>query len=249
MKILIADDNEFIRELLQTILKKAGYEVVVVENGQQAFNEIRRCGIRLAILDWKMPCMTGPEVCRNILNENLPYLVHVIILTSNKSNEDIVSALQSGASDYISKPFNPDELLARVRAGERIINLHMQLSAMQEFAERKHIEQKLIESEFKYRTVADFTWDWEFWMSPQKRFLYISPSCERISGYTPSDFTKDATHFSNIVHLEDSHTLQMELEHAFLRHTQTGFDYRIIHKDQKIKWVSIAYRPITDNEG
>ncbi|MBI2472477.1 MAG: response regulator [Planctomycetes bacterium] len=249
MKILIADDDEFIRQLLQTILKKAGYEVVVVENGLQAFHEICRCGIRLAILDWKMPCMAGTEVCRNILNENLPYLVHMIILTGKKTNEDAVSAFQSGASDYISKPFNHDELLARVRAGERIINLHMQLSAMQEFAERKRREDELIKSEFMFRTVADFTWDWEFWMSPQKSFLYISPSCERISGYTPSDFTKDATHFYNIVHPEDSHALQMELERAFLRHTQTGFDFRIIHKDQIIRWVSIAYQPITDNEG
>jgi len=131
MKVLIADDSKSMRQMLQGTLEEVGYEVVVAENGQQAWEALREGTVRLAILDWIMPCMDGLEVCRKLQEENVLSLIHIILLTSKEGTENVVAALQAGASDYICKPFHPDELLARLKAGERIVNMQIQLSHMQ----------------------------------------------------------------------------------------------------------------------
>ncbi|MFN3532371.1 MAG: response regulator [Candidatus Brocadia sp.] len=131
MKVLIADDSKSMRQMLQGTLEEVGYEVIVTENGQQAWETLREGNVRLAILDWMMPHMDGLEVCRKLQQENVLSMIHIILLTSREGTENVVAALQAGASDYICKPFHPDELLARLKAGERIVNMQMQLSHMQ----------------------------------------------------------------------------------------------------------------------
>ncbi len=110
-------------------------------------------------------------------------------------------------------------------------------------------EEALRRSELQFRTVADFTCDWEFWMDTSRRFLYTSPSCERISGYTPAEFKESETLFFTIAHPDDRDTLQAEMEKAFSRHTQISFDFRIVRKDGDLRWVSMAYQPITGDDG
>jgi signal transduction histidine kinase len=139
MKVLIADDSKSMRQMLQGTLEEVGYDVVVTENGQQAWEALREGYIRLAILDWMMPGMDGLEVCRKLQKENILGMIHVILLTSLEGTENVVTALQSGASDYICKPFHPDELLARLKAGERIVNMQMQLSHIQKMDAIGHL--------------------------------------------------------------------------------------------------------------
>ncbi len=110
-------------------------------------------------------------------------------------------------------------------------------------------EDALRRSELQFRTVADFTWDWEFWMDTSRRFLYTSPSCERISGYTPAELKESEPLFFTIAHPDDRDTLQAEMEKAFSRQTQISFDFRIIRKDGDLRWVSMAYQPITGDNG
>jgi len=131
MKVLIADDSRSMRKMVQATLEEAGYEVVVAENGQQAWDALCKGDLRLAILDWVMPCMDGLEICRKLQKEKPLNMVQVILLTSTEGAENVAAALQAGASDYITKPFHPDELLARLKVGERIVNLQMQLSHAQ----------------------------------------------------------------------------------------------------------------------
>jgi diguanylate cyclase (GGDEF)-like protein len=123
-KILIADDDKLSRRLLQTTLEKTGYQVVAVEDGVTAGRLLSQVdGPRLALLDWMMPGVDGPGVIRAVrLRPDEPY-VHMILLTSRQSKEDIISGLESGADDYLTKPFNPEELRARLRTGERILRL------------------------------------------------------------------------------------------------------------------------------
>src|SRR5258705_8535336 len=124
MKILIADDDALSRRLLEKTLVRAGYEVMTVADGRQAVESLARPDApRLALLDWMMPEIDGPGVCREIRKRRDQSYVYMVLLTSRESKEDVVAGLESGADDYLIKPFVADELRARLRTGERILRL------------------------------------------------------------------------------------------------------------------------------
>jgi two-component system cell cycle response regulator len=128
LKILIADDEALSRRLLEKTLERAGYEVVAVENGRAAVRQLCEAdGPRLALLDWVMPELDGPGVCREVRRQQDESYVYMVLLTSKEAKEDIVAGLESGADDYLTKPFNVDELKARLRTGERILHLEGRL--------------------------------------------------------------------------------------------------------------------------
>ena len=128
MRILIADDEVLSRRLLEKTLERAGYEVTAVENGRLAVEQLSEPGgPRLALLDWVMPELDGPGVCREVRKHQEQAYVYMVLLTSKESKEDIVAGLESGADDYLTKPFNVEELKARLRTGERILHLEGRL--------------------------------------------------------------------------------------------------------------------------
>jgi diguanylate cyclase (GGDEF)-like protein len=128
VKILIADDDALSRRLLERILERASYSVTSVADGRAALAALRLPDApRLALLDWMMPELDGPGVCKELRKlTDTPY-TYVVLLTSKESKEDIVAGLESGADDYLTKPCNPDELKARLRTGERIVRLENSL--------------------------------------------------------------------------------------------------------------------------
>lgn len=128
MRVLIADDSALVRAMLQDTLEDAGYEVIACENGLQAWEEIARGSTRLAVLDWMMPGMSGVDVCRRMRDEQVAHWVYAILLTSKDKLDDILDAFQAGASDHVCKPFREAELLARIKVGEKMINLQMELA-------------------------------------------------------------------------------------------------------------------------
>ena len=124
MRILIADDEPVSLRMLERTLQRAGYEVTAVRNGRAAVDELCRPeGPRLALLDWIMPELDGPAVCREVRSQRGQRHVHLVLLTSKNSKQDIVIGLESGADDYLIKPFDPEELKARLRTGLRILQL------------------------------------------------------------------------------------------------------------------------------
>jgi len=128
VKILIADDDALSRRLLEKTLTLAGYEVTPVANGRQAVERLSEPDApRLALLDWMMPELDGPGVCQQVRKSRDHNYVYIILLTSRESKEDIVAGLESGADDYLIKPFDADELKARLRTGERILHLEDRL--------------------------------------------------------------------------------------------------------------------------
>lgn len=128
MKILIAEDDAVSRKLLQKALERSGYDVVAVEDGKQALEALCSLdGPRLALLDWVMPELDGPTVCRSVRKRTEQTYVYMVLLTSKDSKEETVVGLESGADDYLTKPFNIDELRARLRVGERILLLEDRL--------------------------------------------------------------------------------------------------------------------------
>lgn len=128
MKILIADDDAVSRRLLEKTLEREGYEVVAVDNGRLALQLLSSPdGPRLALLDWIMPELDGTGICLAIREQHERPYVHIILLTSKRSKEDVVAGLQSGADDYLTKPWDPAELTARLRVGQRIVQLEDRL--------------------------------------------------------------------------------------------------------------------------
>jgi two-component system, cell cycle response regulator len=128
VKILIADDDTISRTLLERALGKEGYDVIPAENGQQAIEILTADRApRLALLDWVMPEVNGPDVCRAVRAQREKSYQYLLLLSSKESKSDIVSGLESGADDYVTKPFDLDELKARLRAGVRILELQDRL--------------------------------------------------------------------------------------------------------------------------
>jgi two-component system cell cycle response regulator len=128
VKILIADDEALSRRLLERTLERAGYEVTAVEDGRLAVEQLSQPGGRqLALSEWVMPELDGPGVCREVRKHRERAYVYMVLLTSKESKEDIVAGLESGANDCLTKPFNADELKARLRTGERILHLEGRL--------------------------------------------------------------------------------------------------------------------------
>lgn len=128
MRILIADDSNVSRHLLESIVKKWGYQVIATADGNQAWEVLQQPDApRMAILDWMMPGLTGPEVCRRVRQKGVEPYTYILLLTSRTQREDVIEGMTAGADDYVVKPFDQQELNVRLRAGRRIIDLQDEL--------------------------------------------------------------------------------------------------------------------------
>jgi diguanylate cyclase (GGDEF)-like protein len=133
MKVLIADDSATSRAMLRAALSRWGYEVVMAENGAEAWDILAKPDAPpMAILDWVMPYLTGPEVCSKVRETRREPYTYILLLTSKNSKDETIEGLEAGADDYIVKPFNQQELSVRLRAGKRIIDLQMNLMEARE---------------------------------------------------------------------------------------------------------------------
>ena len=130
--ILVAEDNPVTRKLLEKILVKAGHEVVSVENGRKALEVFKEAFFPIVLTDWMMPEMDGLELCRAIREDTSKGYVFIVLLTARDSKDDIVSGLEAGADDYLTKPPNHSELIARIKTGIRILDLERSLKKANE---------------------------------------------------------------------------------------------------------------------
>ena len=132
MKILIADDDSIMRTLLLSGLTRLDYRVEVAEDGDQAWSVLEQPNApEIAILDWMMPGMTGVDICHKLRARKDAAYVYVILLTGMDTLDHLVKGMEAGADDYMTKPFKPAELNARLRAGRRILDLQRELLAAQ----------------------------------------------------------------------------------------------------------------------
>jgi two-component system cell cycle response regulator len=126
--VLIAEDDPIFRRILVSWFKKWNYSVTAVENGLDAWELLQREDApKMAVLDWMMPGMDGIELCRKIRSRDQGPYRYVLLLTAKDDKQDVVAGLEAGADDYLTKPFDVDELRARVRAGKRILDLQTAL--------------------------------------------------------------------------------------------------------------------------
>jgi two-component system NtrC family sensor kinase len=146
MGILIVEDDFISRNILKKMLVEMGQSVVEAENGQQGWEILNSENIKLVISDWMMPGMNGLELCKRIRSESFKKYIYVIMLTAKDRRADLMEVFRAGADDYIPKPFDPEELRARVMTGLRVIDL-----------EKRHndLAHTIIESRNKLRIVID----------------------------------------------------------------------------------------------
>lgn len=133
MKVLIAEDDPVSRKILEKKLSDWGYEVVSTTSGKEAWKALHRPDSpRLAVLDWMMPEMEGVEICKRIRKSPGEFYVYILLVTAKTQKRDLIEAMEAGADDYLTKPFDFYELRLRLRAGERILKLQETLMATQE---------------------------------------------------------------------------------------------------------------------
>lgn len=143
MKILIVDDNEIALLMLKNTLEEAGHQVETAGNGVEALEAVRNTGCRLVICDWEMPQMSGIELCRALRQEEIAGYVYFILLTSRDTSRERVEGLMAGADDFVTKPADSAELLARVAVGQRVLSLETRdvaIFAMAKLAESRDPE-------------------------------------------------------------------------------------------------------------
>jgi predicted signal transduction protein with EAL and GGDEF domain len=176
LRILIADDDLAMRRVLQETLQNDGYDVAAVGNGRLALEALSgRGGPRLALLDWLMPEINGIEICREIRRHSEYPYIYIIMLSSRNSKEDIMGGLEAGADDYLTKPFDNEELKARLRAGIRILDLEDKLT---HDALHDSLTQLPNRAYFLERLALCVTWGMQH---PDYKFAVLSVDMDRFS--------------------------------------------------------------------
>jgi len=141
MQILISEDDFTSRAVLAGVLKKGGYDVMETTNGNEAWLVLQQPDApKLVILDWIMPEMDGPTLLQKVRALQTDCPPYILMLTAKREKPDIISGLDAGANDYLGKPFDPDELLARVEVGQRMVEMQLRLHRQRANAQRYRVE-------------------------------------------------------------------------------------------------------------
>ena len=239
VNILIVEDEDSHYELIRLGFegKSGSYQLQQARSFREARKIIGEKCPDLVLADWKLPDGEGIELITK--DESGNCLFPVIVMTSHGNETWAVNALKCGALDYIVKStatFSDIERIAQ-RA----------LRDWKNSIERKKAEDALKRSEEKYRIVAENTFDWEFWQDADGRFLYISPACEKITGYSARDFEKDHHLLSKLIYWEDKKKFD-EHRHLAKEFVSEEMEFRIVRPDGEIRWISHACRPVFDPE-
>lgn len=239
--LLVVDDvPENIHELLQAL--KDDYRIMVASSGTKALEMVQGpVAPDLILLDIVMPGMNGYEVCQRIKETPVGNRTPVIFITVVDATEDKVKGFDVGAADYITKPFDIDEVRARVRT-------HLELSRLRRFLEQLVSQRtaQLEKSEEKYRILADYSPNWEYWLAPDGSCLYVSPACSKISGYEPADFFADSGLMEKIIHPDNLDAWRTYGPYAATPET-VPLILRIQTKDGSERWVEHIAKPVLDD--
>ena len=235
-KILIVDDQIDALKGVSRILTSAGYHTFEANSGEDCLKLAAEHKPDLILLDIVLPDIDGREVCRLIKSNPETTKISVILFSSFQVESDSqAEGLEQGADGYIARPISNREFLARVKSILRL----------------KSVEKRLRESETRYRIVADFTYDWEYWVDAEGNFLYVSPSCERITGYAAQEFLDDPDLMNRIIHPDDR-DLMLDHYHNVRKvspHAVDKEDFRIIRRDGEIRSIGHVCQPVYDQNG
>jgi PAS domain S-box-containing protein len=236
MKVLIAEDDTASRVILEKHLKDWGYEVLSAQNGSQAWQIIQEQKPQIVIIDWMMPKIDGLELCRRIRAEQNHRYTYIIFLTSRMENEDVVTALDTGADDYLCKPFDKKVLRSRMAVGARTINY----------------EDELRKSEERYHWITNSITDYMFTiMVSAGRIAEIlhSDSSIAVTGYSSQELNKNPSLWFEMVHKDDQQRTSQQLDKCAAGEIVEPVEYRIIRKDGVLRWVKSTVVQHPDKSG
>lgn len=264
--ILVVDDEPSIVRLLTRGLASSGYtQVTGMSDSTQVLPYIDDNAPDLIVLDLSMPGLDGFELLAQIAAK-LPEdtFLPVLVLSGLHDQASKERAFGAGAKDYLTKPVELSEFLLHVdsllETRFMSVRLHEAQSAMervigrqaeelyQSDTARKRTAEELLASEFKLRTVADFTYDWEYWLGNDKRFIWMSPSVKRITGYSVDDFTADPGLIETIVHPDDRAAVSAHLNEA-LDDDPAQLDFRIVTRSGEVRWMAHWCGEVVDKAG
>lgn len=252
VNVLIVEDELYVGQMLERLLEELDYKVLgVAENGTQALELVAKRHPDVILMDIALPDISGIEVTRRI-HETQP--TPVVMLTAYDKPELLEQASAAGAGAYLVKPVDIGDIeraiyIARERFSDLMELQRLNAELRVEIKERERAEAALRESEQRFRTVADFTYDWEYWLSPDGQYLYISPSCERITGYSPGDFIADPELMQRIIHPDDADRIrtclcgEMENQQAFRT------DFRVVTRAGEVIWIGHICRSVYAEDG
>ncbi len=241
--LLVVDDApENIHELLDAL--KDEYRIMVANSGSKALELVQGATPPdLVLLDIVMPGMDGYEVCKRIKATDAGNGIPVIFVTVVDAAEQKVKGFDLGAADFITKPFDIDEVRARVRTHLELARLRLSLEQL--VSQRTAL---LNQSEEKYRILADYSPNWEYWMAPDGSYLYVSPACLHESGYAPQDFFADSDLMDKIIHPDD-----LAAWHQYgpvaTGTTSELLIFRIKAKDGSERWIEHVSKTVLDKAG
>lgn len=232
-KILIVDDTPHNLRLLSMMLIEHGYTVRAVINGSMALKSIQMDVPNIILLDINMPDMNGYEVCRRLKTDSTTSDVPVIFISAMDEVDNKIEAFRVGGVDYITKPFQVEEVLARIEHQLTI----------------QRTKEALRQSEQRFRTVADYTYNWEYWIGRNESYLYVSPACERITGYQVEEFMNDPDLLIRITHPDDVEKVQQHLHNNPHAAGVRMMDFRITTRTGEERWISHTCHPVYDTDG
>lgn len=231
--IMLVEDEVVVSADIKAKLEKMGYRVVAtVRYGEKALATARQTEPDLVLMDIRLKGELDGTEAAGLIQEHLD--IPVIFLTSYTDNTTIDSAKKTCPYGYLVKP---------VRLEDLRISLEMSLY-------KAKMERKLKESELRFRTVADFAYDWETWLAPDDSFLYVSPSCERISGYPPEAFFDNPGLFYQIVAPSEQKLIWEHLQSCHRQDCpEEKLEFRLIRADGSICWLEHVCQPVYSPEG
>ncbi len=233
--ILTVEDDPLQLDLLETLLFRQGYAVLRAKTGEEALDQlVRHPEIDLMLLDVMLPGqLDGYAVCRRVRADLKQPYVPVLMVTALGKTEQIARGLESGADDYITKPYDTRELLTRIRAALRVRNM----------------QRDLIETQNRYRVLVETSHDLIFALDRHGQLTYISPASETLTGYSADALLADQSAFARVIHPEDTQRFTDWQANLSITPDGSDLEFRIVRADGQVRWCALAWSMIVDRDG
>lgn len=241
MKILLVEHNIFSLEQFKKMLGKNAVEGSLIScwDGEEALEITGKEHPDIVIMDIQQPCIDSLVVLKIL--RNLYDDIYFLFTISPKDYARLEKAISLGINDYLVKPFAESEFITRVKMGLK--------SKEEKIKATRNTAESVQKSADLFRTIATFSYDWKYWLDPEGNLIFISPSCERITGYGPDEFLNDPGLLEKIVHPDDRAEVITHVHKPLKKDELSPLIFRIIHRSGKERWINHICKPVYDSRG
>jgi PAS domain S-box-containing protein len=244
-RLLLLVEDQYHADRLTKALMPEGYqfETLLFNEVQSRLSQLPEPDLSVLWFPYATPeaLSAFEQLISSVRQLGTPTPVPVLLIIDKYGIDYIEPGFQLGISDILTRPIHPLVLRQRIRL------LLQARQTEQAIARYQHSQQSLLQEKERFRTVADFTFDWEYWQDPQKKLLYNSPSCIRITGRAASEFIENPDLLLKIVHADDREMMRKHFQEEDLPQPAT-IDFRILRKDGQERWIGHACQPVFDSQ-